>query len=133
MVHVSTFYSGAGARSEAVALPTFFIAGLFGAIHCAGWFFIFPTTIETTIWRVCSGIITGSPLIPMLIAFLAVVDTHILISDFVGDIILSLMRLSLLLYVLARFGLLVEGLITLRDLPPSAYDIVTWTTFLPHF
>jgi hypothetical protein len=130
--HVSTFYSGAGARIPVVAIPTFFIAGLFGAIHCAGWFFIFPTIIETTVWRVCSGIITGAPLIPMLMAFLIVINPRILDSDFVGTILSFFVVLSVLLYVVARFGLLVEALITLRDLPPSAYDIVTWTTFLPH-
>ena len=130
--HVSTFYSGAGASGEVVALPTSFIACLFGAIHCAGWFFIFPTIIETTSWRVCSGIITGAPLIPMLFAFLAIIDARILLHSIVATILWSLMCLSVLLYVVARFGILVEALITLKDLPPSAYDIVTWTTFLPH-
>ena len=129
--HVSTFYAGdSDVRPTVFVIPTSFIACLFGAIHCAGWFFIFPTIIETTIWRVCSGIITAAPLITMLVVFLIFID--ISVSVFVRIILLSLMFLSLLLYVVARFGLLVVALITLRDLPPSAYDIVTWTTFLPH-
>jgi hypothetical protein len=130
--HVSTFYSGYSDNGEIVAIPTSFIACLFGAIHCAGWFFIFPTIIESTIWRVFSGIITAAPLITMLWAFLLVIHDRISIPDFVQIILVFLLLLSLLLYVVARFGLLVVALITLRDLPPSAYDIVTWTTFLPH-
>ena len=127
--HVSTFHSASG---EVVAIPISFIACLFGAIHCAGWFFIFPTIIETTIWRVCSGIITGAPLIPMVVGSIAIIDADISLSGFVETILAWLVGLTALLYVAARFGLLVEALITLRDLPPSAYDIVTWTTFLPH-
>jgi len=88
--------------------------------------------IETTIWRVFSGIITGAPLIPILFMSLLFIDDYISVPDFLRTIIVYLMGLSLLVYVVARFGLLVEALITLRDLPPSAYDIVTWTTFLPH-
>lgn len=36
------------------------------------------------------------------------------------------------LYVIARTCILVEDVLSLRSLPPSAYDTVNWSGFLPH-
>jgi hypothetical protein len=37
------------------------------------------------------------------------------------------------IYWVARLYVIVEGVVGLRALPPSAYDTVSWTAFLPHF
>lgn len=39
------------------------IGALFGAIHCIGWNFFFPTRTEAIIWRISSAVITGVPLL----------------------------------------------------------------------
>lgn len=36
------------------------------------------------------------------------------------------------LYLIARAILLVIAFISLRSLPPAAYETVYWTTFIPH-
>ena len=36
------------------------------------------------------------------------------------------------LYVLSRVALLVIAFMSLRSLPPGAYETVHWTTFIPH-
>ncbi|CAF9936356.1 hypothetical protein IMSHALPRED_010732 [Imshaugia aleurites] len=36
-------------------------------------------------------------------------------------------------YLFARGFIIIEGFINLRALPPSAYESVNWTAFLPHF
>lgn len=38
----------------------------FGAIHCAGWFSVFPSHPEELIWWISSVIITGLPFILLL-------------------------------------------------------------------
>ena len=37
------------------------------------------------------------------------------------------------IYLFARAYVIVEGFINLRALPPSAYESINWTAFLPHF
>ena len=40
--------------------------------------------------------------------------------------------ISVVLYALARIGLLVEAAYLLRDMPDSALHVVDWMYFLPH-
>ena len=35
------------------------VGGVFGGIHCAGWFFNFPSSAEAMLWRVSSAVLTG--------------------------------------------------------------------------
>jgi len=37
------------------------------------------------------------------------------------------------MYTFCRGYVLIEGFVNLRALPPSTYDSVQWTLFLPHF
>jgi hypothetical protein len=36
------------------------------------------------------------------------------------------------LYIIARVVLLVLAFLSLKSLPPKAYETVNWTTFMPH-
>ena len=102
---------------------------LFGGIHCIAWSFAFPSSTEQLLWRISSIAITGIPL--------AVVG-----FDFIGDqlhddnpvqtVLNVALALLIFLYPISRILLLVLCLSTLRSLPPSAYQTVQWTTFLPH-
>ena len=102
---------------------------VFGAIHCIAWSFAFPSQTEQLLWRISSIAITGIPLVFMgtLFIFLKINDDHP-----VWTILLITLLLLLLLYPVSRILLLVLSLSTLRSLPPSAYQTVQWTTFLPH-
>ena len=107
----------------------------FGAIHCAGWFLVFPSHPEGLIWKISSVIITGVPFV-MLIMFLffwASSKTSKSIYYIIYQTIhISLIFLGPLAYILARFFLLVEAFLALRALPPGAHAVIEWTSFLPH-
>ncbi|KDR74667.1 hypothetical protein GALMADRAFT_70554 [Galerina marginata CBS 339.88] len=108
---------------------------LFGVIHCAGWNFAFPSVIELNIWRFSSGIITAAAAIGVmnvLFSFLKrYYTTNSLVSRF-RDVLRWLTLPMVPLYILARLTLLVEALISLRDLPQLALAGVKWTSFIPH-
>ncbi|KAF8517755.1 hypothetical protein BU17DRAFT_76352 [Hysterangium stoloniferum] len=88
-----------------------------------------PVLGITLLWRVCSILVT---IIPGLFA-----PVFGLVGDW-GNSDLCLRTGSALLiailpvYILARLGLLVGAVISLRALPPKAYANVDWTSFLPH-
>ncbi|KDR77510.1 hypothetical protein GALMADRAFT_65626 [Galerina marginata CBS 339.88] len=95
------------------------VSAIFGLIHCIGWSFAFPSIPERILWRVCAIIITVVPIIAVPWVYL------------VAGLSL-LFRLIILVYLLARLALLGEAFVALRGLPPSAYDVVKWTAYLPH-
>jgi len=105
------------------------IASAFGGIHCIGWSFTFPSSIERTLWRVASLSITTLP-IPL---FLTIVLAD---NDWLGSVSTKIMLYfawpQLFLYVLSRLALLILPFLTLRSLPPATYHTVDWTSFIPH-
>ena len=97
----------------------------FGAIHCIAWVFSFPTHTELLIWRISSVVITA---IPIYISLMAILSSWPFSVDFA---IVSVLPAGVL-YIIARAVTLVLAFISLRDLPPGAYETVHWTTFIPH-
>ena len=103
------------------------IATIFGGIHCVAWSFQFPSYAEQLLWRIASLSITC---VPMVMVFIDrspdwlqnVLDLPVIILFFVSPV----------LYVLSRVALLVIAFMSLRSLPPGAYETVHWTTFIPH-
>ena len=100
----------------------------FGAIHCIAWIFSFPTHTELLMWRISSVAITALP-IYILLGFLLAIwldDTGFNVTDII------LILPAGILYIMARAVTLVLAFMSLRDLPPGAYETVHWTTFIPH-
>ena len=150
-MHVKPFHadSNPGVNQElGLAAGVGFIGALFGAIHCAGWNFSFPSIVEASIWRASSSIITGVPGIAAIIfGYGFLVNNFDLkwelgwelkwrpgrgLEKLLEWLLLGLMLGPLLIYIFARLTLLVEALISLRDLPTEALVVVKWTLFLPH-
>ena len=111
-------------------------AGLvFGGIHCAGWFFYFPSSDEAILWRVSSAVLTGSAfLLPLLIYLLYAI---MLKTSHAGShpsqfFVIAVLIIILLAYVASRLLLLVEAFISLRHLTPGMLALVKWTSFIPH-
>ena len=110
------------------------IAIPFGVIHCAGWFFIFPSPAELILWRVCSAILVGAPALMLYVTGVI----HFLVTEDVmrgSDIPLGIEVagfIVFLVYIIARLLILGETFCSLRNLPPGAYELVEWTTFIPH-
>ena len=115
------------------SFASLFIAIPFGAIHCAGWFFIFPSPAELILWRVCSAVLVGAP---ALMLYITGVISFLVTEGVMGiDLPLGIEVagfIVFLVHIIARLLILGETFCSLRDLPPGAYELVEWTTFIPH-
>ena len=107
---------------------------VFGGIHCAGWFFEFPSSAEAMLWRVSSAVLTSTAfLFPILLSFVVV-----LFGDLIGRtdqrsyFTFAIFSIFLLGYVVSRLLLIVEAFISLRHLTPKMLALVKWTSFIPH-
>jgi len=136
---VSIFYNNYhSGLPEKDYLPTALttIAGLiFGGTHIAGWYFVFPSPTEQILWRTASIGVTGVPFI-ICIGRL-IVRGYILRR---GDANLNgikrafeiLEYICIILYLVFRLFLFVEGGISLRALPPTADESIKWIENIPH-
>ena len=74
---IPTFYAteSEGDQDPVLILLCIPIVGVaFGGIHCAGWFFDYPSSAEAMLWRVSSAVLTGIAfLFPILLFFLAII------------------------------------------------------------
>lgn len=107
-----------------------FTAGtIFGAIHCAAWFYVFPTYQEQVLWRTSAIIITCAPWFVFVVAFVVFrlgIEERGLVRFKV------FFRMSLAVYITARITLCLLMFTSLRNLPSNAYKVVSWSTFVPH-
>lgn len=115
----------------------------FGLVHCAAWNFGFQTQTEQILWRVsslalvgaCLSIIVGSPLYGFL--FTKWKDAHYRHHPQKSSRYWAIWKRPLetslaTIYPLARVALLLLALLSLRNLPDSALETVTWTKIIPH-
>ena len=132
---VPTFYSPTEYSEINWPLATFVVGvvgTVFGGIHCLGWFFIFPSSDEAMLWRVCSVTLTGIAFsLPMIVCpFLAILySPNSFRFKWVACVIIVL---AIIVYVVSRLLLLVEAFISLRHLTPGMLALVKWTSFIPH-
>ncbi|KAG2741485.1 hypothetical protein P692DRAFT_20752282 [Suillus brevipes Sb2] len=107
---------------------------IFGGIHCLGWnYFFFQAHQELILWRVASVGMVCSPL--MCVMFLPLVGTE-LNPRWVFELVMRALVLASwvisIFYLFSRITIFVLMFLSLRSLPPGAYDIVAWTKFIPH-
>ena len=134
---VPTFYSSSKVEDDLVAYIVFVpvVGAVFGGIHCAGWFFNFPSSDEALLWRVCSVVLTGTAfLLPILMLLFSILDDDLAPegSFLWAYLFLPVVAIILLVYVVSRLLLLVEAFISLRHLTPGMLALVKWTSFIPH-
>ena len=102
----------------------------FGGIHCAGWFFDFPSSAEAMLWRVSSAVLVGVAfLFPILFSFVGIKSGGNSLQEGFSIAVFSII---ILVYVTSRLLLLVEAFISLRDLTPGMLALVKWTSYIPH-
>ncbi|KAG2120181.1 hypothetical protein BD769DRAFT_1609219 [Suillus cothurnatus] len=138
----------AGLTLEVIIIIIGCISGMaFGVIHCLGWNFLFATHAEKIFWRVAS---IGMPFsFSFSLIFYFLFDLY-MISEFIRRWLglthppsmspTSIYRISrtpmsvaiVYYYIPARVSMIVLMFLSLRSLPPGAYDTVTWTKFIPH-
>ena len=111
--------------SSLVCMPV--VGGVFGGIHCVGWFFDFPSSAEAMLWRVSSAVLTGMAFLsPIIVIFL---DSLYRVQEYFG---IAVSTIIILIYVVSRLLLIVEAFIALRHLTPGMLALVNWTSFIPH-
>ncbi len=98
---------------------------VFGAIHVAGWHFVFPTLVEQTLWRISSILVTC--VLPAGIVILAMLSNVVVSGTRVERVLVAT---PIVIYIVARLYLLVEIFRTLVFLPPDAF-INTWVANIP--
>ena len=109
-------------------------ATVFGAVHIAAWNFVFPTPVESLLWKIAAVLCTTIGLVFGVVIgtmFGFDSDSSGAIYSIVLVITLSLLMVVPLSYVVCRLFLVVETFRCLCFLPPSAY-IATWATNVPH-
>ena len=101
----------------------------YGAIHLAGWNFVFPSTVDLWLWRTASIMATTSLAIPLLI-----ISWANMLDSKAGNVLEALGGVLMCgespTYLPARLVLIVEMVLCLFFLPPGAYK-QTWTANLP--
>ncbi|KAK7024603.1 hypothetical protein VNI00_016164 [Paramarasmius palmivorus] len=107
------------------------IATLFGAIHCIPWVFQFPTHTEQLLWRISAVAVAVAP-IAMGFLHVYVKKLNDSAPGWIETLSIILAFILSFAYVVFRITLLVIAFTALRDLSPSAYQTVQWTTFIPH-
>ncbi|KAG1732838.1 hypothetical protein EDB19DRAFT_1246315 [Suillus lakei] len=118
---------------------------VYGGIHCLGWNFLFSRHAEHILWRVASIAMVYAPLMTFFVfTTISVVDMKLVDFGWIWDKIPSRLQviisasyacfeiLSTLFYAFARVTTVVLMMLSLRSLPPGAYDTVAWTNFIPH-
>ncbi|KAF8998876.1 hypothetical protein BDQ17DRAFT_1247170 [Cyathus striatus] len=109
-----------------LSLPTS-TAALFGLVHCIAWNAHFPSYTEQILWQVSS--IAVASLLTIFVLLIFFFMPHITALTVVFDIVLIGL---LMVYVAARYYLLLEGLASLRSLPSAGLQVVGWVDFIPH-
>ncbi|KAJ7030797.1 hypothetical protein C8F04DRAFT_1112522, partial [Mycena alexandri] len=118
---------------------TLVLGTLFGAIHCIGWSFTFPSHTDVVLWRISCALMVAVPLYISISGWILwrPMDRHFL-EDFkwflwfLYGLLICFLILGAVLYISARVVTLTLAFTTLRSLPPAAYETVQWTTFIPH-
>jgi len=131
--HVPAFYAlktNSDRYSRMLVFGSFGV--FFGGLHCIGWYFVYPTYIEQTLWRVTSLAITVIPFIVALIDFFLFNINENSTRRSIQMILEATMTTLLFIYVPSRLSLIAQALALLRNQPPDAFVALNWTKYLPH-
>ncbi|KZT19425.1 hypothetical protein NEOLEDRAFT_1245852 [Neolentinus lepideus HHB14362 ss-1] len=133
--NIDPYYGGNIDVDDEVIFPCIMVAcsTVFGAIHCIAWSLEFPSHAEQILWRSCSLAITCLPTAEAMVTLLLPVVDELPESkiNILATILWVLIIIFPLLYVAARITLLVLAFLSLKSLPPAAYQTVLWTNFIP--
>ncbi|KAL9634475.1 MAG: hypothetical protein Q9164_004067 [Protoblastenia rupestris] len=114
----------------------------FGAIHLSAWNEDFPSSIEAWLWHSSALWIASSGLLWLSINLIARLCPSInafwdrcvaLRAHWLCYLILGIAcSICGLTYAAARLFLVIEAFVSIRALPPAAYDTPDWTEIFPH-
>jgi len=121
-------------QDDAVLLFLFFV---FGGLHFITWSFEMPTQAELWMWRGASIILCAVPLV-ISITLAIMVKLKMLDGKPMGSrtwyhFLIPVFLLVFILHPAARLILAIDSLVLLRDLPPTAYLSLSWSSVVPSF
>jgi len=141
---VPSFYSinfGSDIEAFQMLWTSFFIAALFGAIHCVGWSKRMPFSnhMASLLWRFPSAVITCGPFIWSLWIFFGYRASRKSgkgnrlkeVYPFLRRVFRSISIHSIPVYIVSRIILLVICLVELRHIPSGALATIQWANILP--
>ncbi|KAG1769408.1 hypothetical protein EDD22DRAFT_167377 [Suillus occidentalis] len=105
-----------------------FSAFISGGVHCFGWYYLFQGHTEQTLWRATS-LMTASASLPLLLIF-----GWVILLDIKQDswVVRWSVATIAFIYIATRLTVIVLIVLSLQSLPTGTYDVVAWTTFVPH-
>ncbi|KAE9989152.1 hypothetical protein EG328_000084 [Venturia inaequalis] len=148
---MSSFAAGSSEHDIWTSLLACTTCIVYGGIHAVGWNFVFATQTEQLLWRISCPllIVLGVP----MYSFIKSVEGKVVTGFFrklvrikrsvfnslrhgQGNRFLAFSHvvcfLCFLPYCAARIFLVVEAFISLRHVPEGVYQLVEWTTYIPH-
>ncbi|TFK63989.1 hypothetical protein BDN72DRAFT_901942 [Pluteus cervinus] len=131
---------GSNTHVDVVWLSSCSIGTIFGAIHFLSWHSAFPTPTQLLLWRISSVVLVAEPFCLALekaLSFAFGDDTSVTtwrkaVASTLFIFFLPSMILGPLVYILARMALLVLAFLTVRNPPSTAFQTISWTTYIPH-
>ena len=131
-----------GLGGELMGMSLWFATMAYGGVHMAAWNEYFPTHIEQQLWRLSSVYITSSGLLWLLgnifaavspwastywVRFIAFQASWI---EYIGYGVAA--TACGILYIFARTFLVVDAIVSLRQLPAQIYSTPKWAEIIPH-
>lgn len=106
---------------------------VFGALHMIALNGVFPNPTEKTLWFIMSLSLAGvSGNIVGLLVIYKFVDKRTRAARVLRRVLQSIAFYFFFAGIAARVALVVLMVISLRDLPASAYKTIPWTVYIPH-
>jgi hypothetical protein len=136
----------ADGRRSILTFPIGYLAtvAILSSIHCAAWFWEFPTSVEQLLWRICCVITLVTP---ALVKFIVLVDGVYVENPFPRcwiDLYKRLPNIGLGIFICeeaawafrmthmaARLFMIVEAFRSLFFLPPGAFKATEWLAAWP--
>ncbi|KDQ59774.1 hypothetical protein JAAARDRAFT_126716 [Jaapia argillacea MUCL 33604] len=138
---VPTFYDGDLNPKEQRNFQTFIlptIAITFGAVHCMAWQYNFPSHVEQMLWRMAAVAITCSPIVMTVVSGWAHSSGQRMSLNFDKNepfwfkVFMIFALLVFVFYLVSRITLLTIAFSSLRSLPSGAFEVISWTSYIPH-
>ncbi|KAF7350545.1 hypothetical protein MSAN_01614100 [Mycena sanguinolenta] len=115
---------------EHTAFAGILVGVVFGAIHCAAWNAVFPSSMERILWRMSAALVAGYPALLIIPHGLGALiwggHTH-------DHVPVAVQVLGVALYFILRVIFIVLPFTALRVVDNGWLIDVDWTVYIPHF